>query len=81
MCIRDRLEILSLGPMKESVKLSIALERLRPRILVNIKKINPKNASKRYLIVFIIIIGLLYHIFSTNFLVFNINRRINCLSL
>ena len=69
------LVILSLGPMKEITKLIIFLDRFKPKDLVIIKKINPKIASKKYLIVFIIIIGLLYHIFSTNFLVFNINKE------
>ena len=69
------LVILSFGPMKEIAKLIIFLDRFKPKDLVIIKKINPKIASKKYLIVFIIIIGLLYHIFSTNFLVFNINKE------
>ncbi len=61
--------------MNDSAELIRILDRFKPKILVKIKKINPRNASKRYLMVFIVIIGLLYHIFSTNFLVFNINKE------
>ena len=67
--------ILSFGPIKAHTELIIFLDRFKPNNLVIIKKINPKIASKKYFMVFIIIIGLLYHIFSTNFLVFNINRE------
>ena len=41
-------------------------------LLVKINNFNPKIASNRYLIVLILIIGLLYNIFSTNFLLINI---------
>ena len=66
------LEIFNLGPKLENTQLNILEDNFNPKILVIIKRFIPRIASKRYLIVLILIIGLLYNIFSTNFLLINI---------